>query len=243
MRVELPRRPLGPGPFLLLLCLVASRLFAAPRPDNRPLTVALAAPPGRTTLVIFADQSLPSGEWPALFAALRSALAGGAGEMRVLHPDPILIRADDMAPGTLVQSPVVVFLHGDCRLEPRPPQDTSGAVLGWVWLSHEAGRPIIQPFVHVDCTVISEVLGQRSLGMSDSERDDAMADAIAQVILHEWIHIATQNAGHEPSGVMKAAFGPDDLLRAYRPAKAYRPQTRKTRAATESPGERTQLAQ
>ena len=39
-----------------------------------------------------------------------------------------------------------------------------------------------------------------------------MAEAIARVIAHEWIHIATQKAGHEKSGVMESQFQVSDLL-------------------------------
>ena len=38
-----------------------------------------------------------------------------------------------------------------------------------------------------------------------------MAHAVARVILHEWIHIATQNSGHSSYGLTKARFGVDDL--------------------------------
>jgi len=31
------------------------------------------------------------------------------------------------------------------------------------------------------------------------------------VILHEWIHIATQNPGHSSHGLAKARFGVNDL--------------------------------
>jgi hypothetical protein len=53
-----------------------------------------------------------------------------------------------------------------------------------------------------------------------TKRADAVA--IARVILHEWIHIATQSPGHAPDGLGKAAFRPRDLVaHAANPAAAH----------------------
>jgi len=35
---------------------------------------------------------------------------------------------------------------------------------------------------------------------------------MARVILHEWVHVATQSAGHAAHGVAKSNFGIADLL-------------------------------
>jgi hypothetical protein len=56
------------------------------------------------------------------------------------------------------------------------------------------------------------MLGPMALGMNQSRRDTVMAEAIARVIVHEWIHIATQSAGHAKSGVMQSQFELADLL-------------------------------
>jgi len=39
-----------------------------------------------------------------------------------------------------------------------------------------------------------------------------MAEAMARVILHEWVHIATQSAHHGSHGVTQSVFGLQDLL-------------------------------
>jgi len=238
MRVALPRRPPLPVLFALLGCLAAAQVFAAPEaglaPKNGDIENPAPAPRKHTTLVVFADRPLPAGEWPALFAAVRLALAKDGGETEVLDSEPSLMRADTMAPGTLTPSPVVVvFLRGDCKLAPPSLPAAFGAPLGWVF-EERGAEPVIQPFVYVDCTTIGEVLGERALRMSKRERVKAMASAIAQVILHEWIHIATQNAGHTASGVTKAAFGPDDLLRNYKRADAHAQAAGKSRAVAQS---------
>src|SRR5579863_8997671 len=80
--------------------------------------------------------------------------------------------------------------------------------LGWVW--RVRGR--IEPFIHVDCTQIAQELGPVALGMDRNRRDTVMGEAMARVILHEWIHVATQNPKHARDGVAKARFDLVDLL-------------------------------
>jgi hypothetical protein len=70
----------------------------------------------------------------------------------------------------------------------------------------------IAPFAHVDCTRIGEVLGLHAQGMRRQQRVEAMAVALARVILHEWIHIATQNSTHAREGIEKAQFSVVDLI-------------------------------
>jgi len=74
----------------------------------------------------------------------------------------------------------------------------------------EHGR--IEPFAHVDCTRIGQVLGPQALGLNRNQRNTVMTGAIARVVLHEWIHIATQNPAHAESGISKAQFGVADLM-------------------------------
>ena len=88
--------------------------------------------------------------------------------------------------------------------------------LGWV--SRRNGR--IEPFAHVDCTRIGQVLGRQALGMDADRRNGVMAGAMARVIVHEWIHIATQNRAHAERGVEKAQFGVADLTAGTGPSEA-----------------------
>jgi hypothetical protein len=169
------------------------------------------APPAASahaTVVVFADHAMPDGQWTALFAALYTAVTGGSPETRALDSGAGFLRGDDIAPGMRVDSVITVYLHGDCRLLPALYRTAFGVPLGWVRRTGEG----IEPFAHVDCAAIASVLGPQALWLSPQRRDDVMAGAIARVILHEWIHIATQNSGHAERGIEKASFGVADLM-------------------------------
>jgi len=160
-----------------------------------------------TTVVVFADRAMDDRQWDALFAALRGGLASGESEMDALDRSADLRRGDRIGPGLEVETAVVVYLHGDCSLSAPSRKFPYGVALGWV--QQLDGR--IEPFAHVDCTEIGNVLGVRALGMTHDQRVDLMGAAEARVILHEWIHIATQQAGHARKGIEKAQFSAADL--------------------------------
>jgi hypothetical protein len=168
---------------------------------------ARAAREPQTTLVVFADHRMNEEQWSDLFSALQSAKAANASTSTELAGDVEIVRGDRMIPGLSVDSVISVFLHGDCTLLPRQRLFVQGA-LGWVPRS----KGIIEPFVNVDCTRIVSMLGPLALGMSSSRRDRVMAEAMARVIMHEWIHIATQNARHETHGITRPLFDVRDLL-------------------------------
>ncbi len=161
----------------------------------------------RTTLVIFAQKRMTDSEWAALFDALEKGARGAAEEAPALKGGADLLRGDTIVHGLQLEKPISVYLHGDCRLIPMPRYTLAGA-LGWVWRVH--GR--IEPFIHVDCAEIAQELGPLVLGMNSKRRDTVMGEAMARVILHEWVHVATQNAGHAAHGVAKSSFGIADLL-------------------------------
>lgn len=190
MRVELPRRLL---PVLLLLMAV---LF-----DGR--SVWADAPP-RVTVIVFADHTMHDSAWAALLDALDRDLTVANG---VQGPAIELMRGDEVKPGIVVESAVSVYLHGNCTLMPGQRQVVEGA-LGWVKRVH--GR--IEPFVHVDCSRIEEMLAPMALAMSPTRRESAMGDAVARVVEHEWVHLETQSAAHSEHGVMQAQFTVYDLL-------------------------------
>jgi hypothetical protein len=119
-----------------------------------------------------------------------------------------LVRGDAMRPGLLAANPIVVYLHGDCTLEPLPRRIAYSVPLGWV--RRENGQ--IAPFIHVDCTRIGQVLGVQARGLDKQARDRMMAGAVARVLEHEWIHVARQSAEHGRNGITKASFGVADLL-------------------------------
>ena len=64
----------------------------------------------------------------------------------------------------------------------------------------------------MSCDRIVEMLQGIALGMNRERKDAVMAEAMARVIAHEWIHIATQKTSHEKTGVMESQFLVSDLL-------------------------------
>jgi hypothetical protein len=160
-----------------------------------------------TTLVIFADKPMEDRQWRALFAALRREAVEAAPEAPALDSHPLLLRGDAVKPGLQVESPVVVYLHGDCSLNSALRKPATGRPLGWALTQN--GR--IEPFAHVDCAEIGQVLGPRAFAMGREKREDVMASAVARIILHEWIHIATQCPAHSRHGISKAEFSSSDL--------------------------------
>ena len=184
-------------------CLVAISL------TGRPITAQHVPPSAsQTTVVLFAERPMSDTQWADLFFSMRSELTDGDAEMRPIMGTAEIIRGDRLQPGIRVETAVVVYLHGDCSLDPLVRRAAFGVPLGWVHRRH--GR--IEPFVHVDCTRIGQVLGSQVRGMKRDQRMRVMAGAIARVTLHEWIHIATQSTEHAESGVAKAQFGVADLM-------------------------------
>jgi hypothetical protein len=157
----------------------------------------------RKAFVVFADHDLRENEWSALLDALRSSFEKEGGNLSAAE----FLRGDRVVSGNGLSEPIVIYLHGNCSLVPVIRASEAGT-LGWVRRVH--GH--IEPFIHVDCTQIGLELGPVSMGMNRNRRDTVMSEAMARVILHEWIHIATQNPGHDRRGVAKAHFDVADLL-------------------------------
>jgi hypothetical protein len=197
-------RVLGWAVFAAALAMAG--LDAAGRVDaQEPKLPEITANP---TLVIFADRKMADGEWAALFDALGRNVPEASAEAPAIAVHPQIMRGDAVVPGMSVASAIVVYLHGDCTLAPLVRRSAYGVPLGWVRAEH--GR--IEPFVHVNCSAIGQVLGADAAGLDRTRRDAMMGGAVARVILHEWIHIATQNMGHSMRGLSKAEFGVDDLI-------------------------------
>ena len=172
---------------------------------------AAAGPPMTeplTTLVIFAGHRMEDRQWAALVNALRRNLTEAVEESQAIADTPEIVRGEAMQPGMRVETAIVVFLHGDCNLEPLARRTAYGVRLGWVRKDH--GQ--IEPYAHVDCTQIGQVLGRQAIGLDRDQRNAVMAGAIARVILHEWIHIATQSSAHADRGIEKARFGVAELM-------------------------------
>jgi hypothetical protein len=200
-------------------------------PDLTVVQASDQAPKGQTTLVVFTEKNsrrMTDQQWDALVAALREELDSDLPELQVLvgkkvgtldyaaGTSPVsqiqIIRGDQLAPGLSVENPIAIFLHGECRILPQPPpilfDDTQvSGTLGWV----KSDRGRIEPFVHVECDRLAQMLATEAFGRNREQRDNLMAVAVARVILHEWIHIATQSRRHSGHGLAKAQFGPADL--------------------------------
>ena len=189
-----------------LLAAISPLLSAHTSAQLAPQQVASSAL--HTTIAIFADDPSRIDSWDAIFAALRRNLPEAVATAPSLEADPEIIRGDAIVPGLNVDKAVVVFLHGDCTLYSRSMHFPQGKALGWVFeQKHE-----IQPFIHVDCTRIAQALSAQSESMSRNQRTAAMSEALARVILHEWIHIASQRTAHHLSGLGKAQFTVEDLI-------------------------------
>lgn len=183
---------------LPVAALNCSPLHAASLPSTTP----------QATFVVFADHSMQQVEWSEIVAAVRTGLAQGGAETVALDPNPRFLRADEAGPGFQADSAIPVYLHGNCNVEPMERRTAFEVPLGWV--RRIDGQ--IESAVHVDCTRIGQVIGAQVRWLSRQGRDHAMAGAVARVILHEWIHIATQSAAHSEQGIEKAGFDVPDLV-------------------------------
>jgi hypothetical protein len=161
----------------------------------------------RTTMVILSDRAMREDQWTALVNQLHRSQARLETTVRDISGELDVLRERDVEVGMSVEVVITVYLVGDCTLLPGR-RTTVGGALGWV--KKVDGE--IQPFVHVDCARLVEMLRPLALGMSRERRNTVMAEAIATVIAHEWIHIATQNMAHEKCGVMQPRFEVKDLL-------------------------------
>jgi hypothetical protein len=171
---------------------------------------AIVATP-RVTLVVFSDKHLTDEEWTDLAVALRHTFENAVLESHSPIGGFDMVRGDTLSPGAVFETVIPVYLHGECRLLGQPGQEDVRGPLGWVFRSH--GH--IEPFIHVDCTRLSGVLGHQALWMNHGTRNAALAEAVAHVVLHEWIHIATQSSAHTRDGIFKDSFGVADLVPGY----------------------------
>lgn len=189
------------GNLVLILILVAQWMVC-----REHLDAAVVATP-RLTLVVYGDKPMPEEEWTALSSALMNGFDHLAMETHLFPGAVEIVHAETLAPRAHFDSVIPIYLHGSCRLLGQPGQHEISGALGWVLRDQNH----IQPFIHVDCARIAEVLGGSALWMDRGARNAAMAQAISRVVLHEWVHIATQSPLHTRDGIEKSAFGVQDL--------------------------------
>jgi hypothetical protein len=164
-----------------------------------------------TAIVFYAQPQVSDDLWAALSQHLR--LADGARELLNgldLDKEPTLVRGSEDLLGTVFSKVIVVKLLGSCDVFPQPERPALRGPLGWVMLI--SGE--VQPYVSIDCTRLVQVLRPKLIGLTKAGRRDAMAQAIAQVLIHEWIHIATQSSSHGARGVRQASLSADELISA-----------------------------
>lgn len=160
-----------------------------------------------TTMVIFTDHPMEDDQWSALVREVHGIESRLEATARAIAGGLEVLRGRDLEIGVDADVAISVKIIGDCTLMPGPRRTVNGA-LGWV--KKVDGE--IQPFIHVNCEGIAEMLEPIALGMNRERRNTVMSEAIARVIAHEWIHIATQDANHEKNGVMQSQFQISDLL-------------------------------
>jgi hypothetical protein len=175
---------------------------------SRAQSATVAMP--RTTLIVFADRRIDDNAWAALFDALRKGRFDAASASQAMAGPVEIVRGDTMVRGLTVDKSITVYLHGQCSLQPAmwQPMPAGTSTLGWVLRVH--GQ--IEPFIHVDCGSIAQMMARLALGLSTDRRRVVMSEAMARVILHEWMHIATQSSRHTAAGLSKAEFAVPDLL-------------------------------
>jgi len=208
MRTALPHSHLRSIAFVSCVLLFAAPILGAQPTDGGLPPQARTAPDPRPVLLVYSQHRLSPEEWAALFTALHTALPEAAAELPARDTNPEFIRGDYHPEENPDGGVVTVYLRGDCRASVQRVPISGPVRLGWV--NQVDGR--ILPIIHVECTEIGEEISGRTHWMSRNERTAAMSEAIARVVLHEWVHVATQSAAHGANGLSKAQFGVNDLL-------------------------------
>jgi hypothetical protein len=164
-----------------------------------------------TAIVFYAQPQMKEDLWPALFEALHTDLADGAGGLPsglALDTEPIFLRGSEDLRGALFPKVISVKLLGRCDLFVQADHPALSGPLGWVL--QVSGK--VQPFVSIDCARLAQVLRPRLMGLTAGSRRYAMAQAIAHILIHEWIHIATQSSSHSARGIEQSNLSVDDLI-------------------------------
>jgi hypothetical protein len=168
--------------------------------------VTFKAQAAENTLVFYADKQVSDTLWQPLFSAIEDDLA--KENYAVADRKPLLLRGSEVQPGEEFGKVIEVKLLGRCDVPQQAYRPLKPGPLGWVLRVHGE----IQPYIYVDCTRIAQVLDPTTLGMSSQQRSRAMSQAISHVLVHEWIHITTQNSGHTDHGISEAQFTPATLV-------------------------------
>jgi hypothetical protein len=159
-----------------------------------------------TTFVILADGHIQPSLWPVLVSTF-SRDAAAAGSAVPVSGNLQIIPGGDSIPGPAFPTRIEVEFLGRCDAQWDENAPAHSGPLGWVY-----GKPgQIAPVIHVDCAQINRMIWPRTRSMPETLQLQITSEAISHVILHEWIHIATQSPAHASHGIMEPVLSPHDL--------------------------------
>jgi len=174
------------------------------------LAPALHAQQPGTAVIFYAQVQISDDLWPDLLQSFHADLAAGIGEAPngfALPQNPAFFRGNDRAMEINFSRVIVVKLLGRCDVLPQSSHSSLDGPLGWVLMVSGT----IQPYIFVDCARIAQALRATSVGLNKYESRHEIAQAIAHVVIHEWIHIATQCPAHGAHGITKQFLSPAEL--------------------------------
>ena len=200
-----PRANVGTLVMLLLACVSTHTANASTTKTREP-----------STKIVFDAQLQVNDElWPVLFQSLRVDLAAGSDESPkgvVLERNPALTRHNDLVPETAFGFVLQVKLLGSCNLASAGYYPFPNGPLGWVKMA--SGH--LQPLISIDCARLAQLLAPQACNLDKQGRRRAIAQAIAHVLIHEWIHIATPRPSHDVHGIMQSSISVKELVAAPR---------------------------
>jgi hypothetical protein len=167
--------------------------------------------PPTTALVFYAEPQVNDNLWPLLFQTLLEDLSSSAGELPqgvVLDKQPAILRGSDDLRGISFRRIISVKLLGRCDLPAPAQRSRAEGPLGWVL--RVSGK--VQPYIYIDCTRLAQVLEPATVRMTRQRRQEAMAQAISRVLIHEWVHVATQSSVHSSRGLAQPNLSVNDLI-------------------------------
>jgi hypothetical protein len=159
-----------------------------------------------TTLVVLANRQTQQRLWPILVSTLR-ADAAAASRTAPVDGDVQIVLGGSDTPGPVFPTRIEVELLGTCDDPWNSSVLSRQGPLGYVL--EDSGK--IAPVIYVDCAQLNQLLSPETRHMTENMRLHATSEAISHVILHEWIHIATQSSAHAPRGIMQSQLSPRDL--------------------------------
>jgi len=104
---------------------------------------------------------------------------------------------------------IVVELRGMCTA---PVGATDPILVPTSLASSSVVNGRVLPFSHVDCPVLSRLLGPYLANETETAREYVYGRAIARLLAHEFYHVLGQTTQHTGVGVSKERFTASDLL-------------------------------